>query len=141
VIRPGPPPDPDAVHAVARWCAGLADALTEVGRQLERLAEQITHDWADDRGRDWAERSTLLRRELGREAVAAAELGEVLARRAADDTDLDGPVPPLTASLGAGLVPRYPGPGMRLGGTDATRVDDDRGMRIAELPAPGAEPG
>lgn len=130
------PPDPDALHATARWCAGLADRLSDVGRRVGRLSEQIAGDWPDDRGREWSERSALLHRELGRDAQAAADLGAELARRAAA-ADLGEPTPPPPA----GVSPARP-PGMRLGGTSATRVDDERGFRIAELPDPtDAPPG
>jgi hypothetical protein len=66
---------------------------------------------------------------LGREASTAAELGESYARQAAD-----APTPPFPVTGGTGRRT-----GMRLGGTDAQRADDERGMRIAELdpPPPG----
>jgi plasmid replication initiation protein len=104
----------DALHDAARWCARLAEVLGDVGRRAVELGQVVARDWPDARGHEWAERTSALGALLGREATASAELGESYAR--------------------AGR-----GTGMRLGGTDAERVDDERGMRIAELdpPPPG----
>jgi hypothetical protein len=119
----------DPLVQAARWCAQLADVLGDVGRRAAQLGELVARDWPDPRGREWAESTSLLGSRLGREATAAAELGDVYARQAADAP------PPLFP--GTGGVDRRTG--MRLGGTDAQRVDDERGMRIAELdpPPPG----
>jgi hypothetical protein len=119
----------DPLHAAARWCAQLAEVLGDIGRRTVALGELVAHDWPDARGREWAERASLLGVLLGREATAAAEQGDAYARQAADGPALPFPVPG-----GAGRRT-----GMRLGGTDAQRVDDERGMRIAELdpPPPG----
>jgi hypothetical protein len=119
----------DPLLQAARWCAQLAEVLGDVGRRAAQLGEQIAHDWPDAHGRDWAERTSLLGSLLGREANAASELGEAYARQSADTTT---PLFPGTAGGGRRT-------GMRLGGTDAQRVDDERGMRIAELdpPPPG----
>jgi hypothetical protein len=116
----------DRLLDAARWCAQLADALGDAGRRVAQLGELVARDWEDPRGREWAERTSLLGALLGREATAAAELGEACARQAAD----------APTSLFSGVGRR---PGMRLGGTDAQRVDEERGMRIAELdpPPPG----
>jgi hypothetical protein len=104
----------DALHEAARWCARLAEVLGDVGRRAGELGQLVARDWPDSRGHEWAERTSALGALLGREATAAAELGGSYTR--ADRRT-----------------------GMRLGGTDAQRVDDERGMRIAELdpPAPG----
>lgn len=112
--------DVKALSCAGQWWTGLADALAEIGRQVGRLSEEITHDWPDGRGLEWVERTARLGHELGREAGAAAELGEAYARQAADPYRWDPP------------PARHPG--IRLGGTEARRVDDERGMRIAELP-------
>lgn len=119
----------DALRDAARWWAQLAEVLGDVGRRVAVLGEQVARDWPDVRGREWAERTSLLGTLLGREATAAAEQSEAYARQAAD-----APVPPFPATGGGGRRT-----GMRLGGTDAQRVDDERGMRIAELdpPRPG----
>jgi hypothetical protein len=140
VTWPGPPPDRDLLHTVARWCADLADVLTEVGVRVGRLAEQIGHDWPDDLGREWAGRAVLVRGELGRDAASAAELGAAALRSAEPDADGPTPFPAPGAGAGRGTAPRA---GMRLGGTAASRVEDDRGIRIAELPVtwPGPAPG
>jgi hypothetical protein len=130
--RPLPPPGPadlvdvEILSHTARWWADLGDALADVGRRVGRLSEQIGHDWPDGRGLEWAERVVRLGKELGREAGAAAELGESYARQAADPVRWGLP-PPRS-------------PGMRLGGTEAQRADSERGMRIAQLPAEDPEP-
>ena len=123
----------DPLLAAARWCARLAEVLGDVGRRAVGLGESVAQDWPDPRGREWAERTSALGALLGREAIAAAELGQVYARQAADEPAPAAPPFPGTAG-GAGRRT-----GMRLGGTDAQRVDDERGMRIAELdpPPPG----
>jgi hypothetical protein len=116
----------DPFQDAARWCARLAEVLGDVGRRTAELGELVAHDWPDARGREWAERTSLLGALLGREATAAAELGDAYARQAAD-----APAPLFPGMGGAGGRS-----GMRLGGTDAQRVDDERGMRIAELDPP-----
>jgi hypothetical protein len=126
VTPPVPPPDAASLYLVARSCAGLGDALAEVGRRVRRLSEQIAQDWPDGRGHEWVQRTARLGNELGREAAAAVELGEAYARQAADPPAW-GSVPPVV-----GHAARHAG--VRLGGTEAERVDDGRGMRIAQLP-------
>lgn len=128
MIRPVPPPDPDALRTSARWCSGLADALADARLRMGGFSELVDRDWPDTRGREWAELAGRLRRELGRQAEAAVELGEMLARRAADAEDYGGSSAPVV-----GPAQRS---GARLGGTDASRVGADRGVRIAELPDP-----
>jgi hypothetical protein len=114
-------PDDPLVQA-ARWCARLAEMLGDVGRRAARLGELVARDWPDANGREWAERTSLLGSLLGREATAAEELGAAYARQA--------DAVPLLPGAGGGAGRRT---GVRLGGTDAERVDDERGMRIAEL--------
>ena len=127
-----------AARAVERWSVELADVLTEMSRRVGRLAELIADDWPDPRGRDVAERSVLVGRELGREAVVAAELGHAYAR-AAEDSAADGTTDGTTGSGDTGTArlphPTSGGPGIRLGDPRGTRADEERGMRIAELPA------
>jgi hypothetical protein len=118
--------DVEALSRTARWWAELGDALADMGRRVGRLSEQIGHDWPDGRGHEWAERVVRLGQELGREAVAAAELGEAYARQAADPVRWGVPPPPRS-------------PGMRLGGTEAQRADSERGIRIAELPVEASD--
>jgi hypothetical protein len=119
----------EPLQEAARWCTRLAEVLADVARRAVDLAEQVARDWPDPRGREWAERTAMLGSLLGREASTAAELGESYARQAAD-----AQTPPFPVTGGAGRRT-----GMRLGGTDAQRTDDERGMRIAELgpPPPG----
>lgn len=141
MIRPEPLPDPQALRTAAHRYAGLAAALAEAGARTGGLAEQIARDWPDAHGREWAERAGRLRRELGREALAATELEEALARRArAVDQESPGPSSAIPTSPASPALPPVAGagrstrPGMRLGGTESRREDGDRGMRIAELP-------
>lgn len=130
MTRPGPPPG---------WCANLAIALAEMSVQVGELADRILRDWPDDRGRERAERTAALHRELGRDALAAAQLGKALARDAAEDVDAGGEAaPPALPALSLGPAWR---PGTRLAGTEADRVDPERGVRIAQLPDPGPQPG
>jgi hypothetical protein len=119
----------DPLLQAARWCTQLAEVLGDVGRRAAQLGELVARDWPDASGREWAERTSFLGSLLGREATAAAELGDAYARQAADT-----PTSPFPGTGGAGRRT-----GMRLGGTEAQRVDDERGMRIAELdpPPPG----
>jgi hypothetical protein len=112
--------DAEALSGAGQWWTGLADALAEIGRRVGRLSAEITQDWPDGRGQEWVERTAHLGHDLGREARAAAELGESYARQAADPYRWDPPPARHT--------------GVRLGSTEARRTDDERGMRIAELP-------
>lgn len=125
--------DRDLLTATIRWCAELAAAVAELAPRVARLTDEVARDWPDDHGREWSERAALVHRELCRDAVTAAELGAAIARLAAGPLVLD----PLSGPA-AGTV-RHPG--VRLGGIDATRAGDDRGMTIAQLPDPGASEG
>lgn len=98
-----------------RWATNLAEDLDDIGRRLTRLAEEVAGDWPDRGGREWTERAAQLRHELAEQAAAAGRLG---ARTGPDDP-------------GAGDAER---PGIRLGETGGYRVDEERGVRIAELP-------
>jgi hypothetical protein len=122
-----------------RWCAELADTLTEVGHRLARLAESVAADWPDQRGREWVDRATQVHGELVQRAGAAAELGGRIAHAAGPPTAWGAAEPPAAeppaaggawgGAVGTGRT------GMRLGGTGGDRVDAGRGVRIAELAA------
>jgi hypothetical protein len=115
-----PPLDDDTALDTARWYERLAELLGDVGRRVAQLGDQLANDWPDAHGREWADRTAHVGGVLGREAAAAGELGAVYARQTGD------------AGHFAGRRT-----GMRLGGTDAARAEDERGMRIAELgPSP-----
>jgi hypothetical protein len=122
------------------WCSELAATLTAAARRAGLLADRIAEDWGDVHGRERAGRTALLQRELGRSAVDAAELGRRLAPAAQE-------VPPVLATAlaalhGAAHRAARSGaadmPGAHLGGTAGTRVDEDRGMRLPELPPSGS---
>jgi hypothetical protein len=117
---------PGELRDVAQWWSGLAEALVEAARRIGQLAEQVGRDWPDGHGREWAERAGQIGAGLACEAGAAAEVGADYARRSMELPA--GPVAP------GSFVARRPG--MRLGGTEAHRVDDELGIRIAQLPEP-----
>jgi hypothetical protein len=117
------------LNRAREWSAALASTLDDVAEQVGVAARRLTAGWPDARGAEWADRLAGLRRTLEREATAAAELV-----RAVDGaSDEDDPSAP-------GVDP-YAGPvGPRLGGTDARRAGDGRGVRIprwAEDTGPG----
>jgi hypothetical protein len=124
-----------AVESATQWCLGLAVALAEAAAQVGRLADRIAQDWPDEHGLERAERTALLHRQLGRDALAAAELGGTLAQRGADDPIADH------GSVATAVVRGRAGRGARLGGTESARVEEERGMRIAQLPDQDGPPG
>jgi hypothetical protein len=128
-VSGGAPLDDDAVRQAVHWYARLAELLADAGRRVGQLSEQLVHDWPDGHGREWSERASHIGSALGREAAVATELGEAYARQGYRTED-PGQAPPLAAP-GSAAGRR---PGIRIGGTDAARVPDERGMRIAELP-------
>jgi hypothetical protein len=107
------------------WSAALAATLDEVRQHVDAAARRLVDGWPDAHGREWSERLLLLRRSLNREADAAAELGRAV------DRVPDDPGPPDQDVDGHSAVP-----GPRLGGTDARRADDRRGVRIPRLNDP-----
>lgn len=134
---PTPIPDPEALRTSAHRYAVLAAVLAETGVRTGRMSREIAADWPDEHGREWAERTDRLRRHLHREALAAAELGQALTREA-EAREMANPQRVPAVGWGGGGAPARRG--MRLGGTEAQREDDDRGVRIAELPAAGGGP-
>lgn len=146
----GPDPPSAVDHEPARWwCGALATALRDAAIEAGGIAGGITQDWLDDRGREWAERAERVARELVRDAEAAEDLAGALAREAGGPggsvassggpgaSGLPGAAQVAAALAAAGALR----PGARLGGTEATRVDDERGIRIAQLPDQGADGG
>lgn len=109
------------------WCARLAGTLADAAAKIGALAGAVAADWPDDLGREWVERAALVHRELDRDALAAAQVGARLA------TERE-----LTASdTLTGMAAALATAGRRsaqLGGTEAHRADQERGMRIAQLP-------
>ena len=89
---------------------------------MARLAEAVAGDWPDA-GRAGLDASgpAGCSGELARSGRRLAGLSSASRRRAGDDP--------------AASRPGGRGPGIRLGGTDGHRADDERGVRIAELPA------
>jgi hypothetical protein len=111
------------------WSAALASVLDDVAGQVEVAARHLAAGWTDTRGVESADRLAALGRTLEREADAAVEFVRAI-DRVPDEDDRTAP----------GVDP-YAGPGgPRLGGTDARRVGDGRGVRIprwAEDGGPG----
>lgn len=131
--------EPDGDPPDARWCAGVAASLAGASERVSRLALVIADDWRDARGQEWAERTTLLHRELGRVAAQATEIGTAIAQQAAEvvappDPGADPPTP-LPAAVPGATAAHARGP--RLGAVAGDRTQDGLGMRIAELPEPG----
>ncbi len=124
----------------ARWCNGVSAALAGAAEGAGRLAQAVAEDWRDGHGQEWAERATLLHRELGRVAAEAAEIGAAIARRATEAPEAPDSGTPVSwqeslaplrpAVLGAAAHDRGP----RLGAIAGDRTETDLGMRIAELP-------
>jgi hypothetical protein len=111
----GPVAEHDGLHDAVRWYERLAAVLADAGIRIGRLIEQVADDWPDERGREWTQRCAQLRGDLAREEDAAAELAAACARELRNQGNAER------------------SSGIRLGGTEAQRVDDERGMRIAQL--------
>jgi hypothetical protein len=117
------------LNRAREWSAALASTLDDVAEQVGVAARHLAAGWSDARGVEWSDRLAGVRRTLEREATAAAELVGAV-DRVPDEDDPSAPgIDPYAGSVGA-----------RLGGTDARRVDDGRGVRIprwAEDAGPG----
>jgi len=109
--------EPDLLRA-GQWSAALAATLDEVTGQVEALARRLADDWTDARGQEWTERMVLLRHALVRDSDAAVEFGRAVQRVADDDA----------LPTGGGAAPPSAGP--QLGGTEARRAGDRRGVTI-----------
>lgn len=134
MTAPQPPPDRSGLLDSARWLRGLSATLDEVAARVARLAGDVGQDWPDVRSREWVERMALLQRELQRDAVAAVNLAADVVRLVVEPASVQDPGWPV-APVGTRRT------GVRLGGTEARRTDDEHGVRIAELPEPGTAPG
>lgn len=140
-----------ALGATAGLLAVVVGRIEEALPALGRVIADVEQDWLDAAGRAWVDRAVQLHRTLDREldgALAAGRLVAGLVERVAEEAAGRRPggdpagLPPRAdghpvGDEGAG-VPRpsasaRPAVGPRLGGTDAQRVDEERGMRIAQL--------
>ena len=92
------------------WCAEAVGLLHDTATRAARLASAVATDWLDAGGQAWAARLDALRRDL-----------DDAARQAND------------VALWATPPAAY---GPRLGSTSGARVDDEHGVRIAQLPDP-----
>lgn len=137
--EPGDPANRDvALAAAARTLTVVVDRLEAILPATDALIPDVRRDWADDAGRMWVERARLVRRALAAELDAALDLSRTLAREVSDSGGQGGWVPPVSPML---RQPERRSGGPRLGGTDADRVDEERGVRIAELPGSGGPAG
>jgi hypothetical protein len=121
VTAPGRP----ELQRARQWSVALASALDGVTREVGGLARRLADGWPDAQGQEWLERLLQLRRTLERDVDAAAAWGQAIDRLP------DDPSP----SASAGVADGTPF-GPRLGGTEARRVDDERGVRIPRLNGP-----
>ncbi|MHA6785313.1 hypothetical protein ACVGOW_30605 [Pseudonocardia saturnea] len=135
-----------ALGATAALLAVAVARIEEALPALGRVIADVAQDWPDAAGRAWVDRAVQLHRTLDREldgALAVGRLAAALVERIAEDAagrrsdGEPGSPPRAVGDEGAGVPrqwaagPRASGP--RLGGTDAQRVDEERGMRIAQL--------
>jgi len=134
-----------ALGAAVGLLAVAVDRIEEAVPALGRVIADVEQDWLDAAGRTWVDRAVQLRRTLDREldgALAAGRLAAALVERVAEEavgrradaSHEDGrPVGDEVTGVPRpwASAPRARGP--RLGGTDARRVDEERGMRIAQL--------
>lgn len=136
-------PDSDQLSDAMSAVVGRLD---DVVRAVSRVVPDVQRDWPDAAGQAWVARAELVGRSLVRELDAAQELIRAVTRSAPTlsaptlpASSMDGPEPehgaahPAVAGIGGRSAPRREG-GPRLAGTEADREDDDRGVRIAELP-------
>lgn len=108
----------------------LGDALPV----LARIAADVERDWPDDQGRFWGERVVLVRGVLLHELDAVRDAARLVGAALRDGLVAepeDGGSPGVLSPPAAAVGRRAGGP--RLGGTDGQRVDDQRGVRIAQL--------
>jgi hypothetical protein len=120
---PGPAED------LLRWCVTTGARLSEAAERAGALAAAIAADWPDGHGQEWSERAGRAGRDLDAAAADAARLAHDL--QAPDDGTALGRA--LLQALG-GTAAGERGHGPQLGGTDGARTDDERGMRVPELP-------
>ncbi len=125
--EPGATNDDD----VRRWCAAAAGILSDAAVRAGRLGAAVATDWLDDHGHEWTERITALRRDLTLCAHQAEELAGRL--REPDGTDSELGRAMVAALRAAMSAASRTGGGPRLGDTSGTRVDDERGVHIAQL--------
>ncbi len=127
---------------VAGALSVVADRLVGALPAIGVVVADVERDWRDDGAREWAERASLVRRALLRELDATLAIlrgvGDAIRMAGAEDDPAHQPFG--SAGAGSGRQAARSG-GPRLGGTEADRVDDERGVRIAELGADGGEPG
>jgi hypothetical protein len=120
------------LQRVGDWAAALALTVHELDAQVRDVRRWLGQAWSDGRGDELSDRLLRLSRVLDGEAAAATEFGRVVrgvAEASVDvDVDADGGESPPDQGV--------PASGPRLGGTDARRAGDDRGVRIPRLGDP-----
>lgn len=125
-----------ADDVLLRWCMRAGEGLAVAADRVGELAAAIAADWLDDHGREWAERTRRVRRDLGAASADAAAAGRLLTSTD-DPHDAEGEGsgrldPAVLVALLAAADRRDTGP--RLGGTDGLRIDGARGVSLAQLP-------
>ena len=123
---PGPAED------LLRWCLTAGVRLSEAAERAGALAAAIAADWPDAHGQEWSERAGRAGRDLDAAAADAGRLAHTLDAPDDDGTALGRAL--LQALGGAARSAPHHGDGPQLGGTDGAHTDDERGVRLPELP-------
>ncbi|MFC5992706.1 hypothetical protein ACFQE5_00610 [Pseudonocardia hispaniensis] len=119
-----------AFEQVEEWLDDLVDLLDDGMREIRRLLTAVAEDWPDARGREWCSQADHLHRGLEREWDLGLELSRAVGRMADE----------IGAAVAQAQAETRPGQpeGIRLGGTEGSRVGDRSGVWIATLPDPDA---
>lgn len=117
-------------EAVRQWCIDAAEVLRDAASRAGHLGAAVATDWLDERGREWSERITALRREL----ADACHQADELAARLRDPDGRESEVARAMAVAVRAASAASRGSGPRLGDTSGVRVDDEHGVHIAQLP-------
>ena len=131
---------PEAWAELAASLAVAAGRLADALPALARVVTDVERDWLDERGREWTDRASLVRGALSRELDAVLDHARMVGAALQAAYPGDDPPPRSIGSRSPKSGPQ-PGEGPRLGGTEAERVEESHGLRIARLGPDGGEPG